>query len=148
MPFTPPFRLGPFEVDSEGRLSPVVHEASPAFLFRWRDRVVRSRLALTDATAGRLMMRTVVGRVPSTADTEDETLRPRSFVLLRWLSRAVPEDWQMSLSPDHRVSLTTEMPVELPITAAALVTRITCFALALAPYLDMLDEAGVTTNVA
>jgi hypothetical protein len=68
MPFTPPFRLGPFEVDSEGRLSPVVHEASPAFLFRWRDRVVRSRLALTDATAGRLMMRTVVGRVPSPAD--------------------------------------------------------------------------------
>ncbi len=52
MTFDPPFRLGPFEVDSEGRLSPVVHEASPAFLFRWRDRVVRSRLALTDATDG------------------------------------------------------------------------------------------------
>jgi hypothetical protein len=148
MTFNPPFRLGPFEVDSEGRLSPVIHEASPAFLFRWRDRVVRSRLALTDATAGRLTMQTVVGRVPSTAVSEDATLRPRSFVLLHWLSHVVPMDWQMDLSPDHRVSLTTEMPVELPITAAALVTRITCFALALAPYLDMLDEAGVTTNVA
>jgi hypothetical protein len=148
MTFDPPFRLGPFEVDSEGRLSPVVHEASPAFLFRWRDRVVRSRLALTDATAGRLTMQTVVGRVPSTAVSEDETLRPRSFVLLHWLSHEVPKDWQMSLSPDHRVSLMTEMPVELPITAAALVTRITCFALTLAPYLDLLDEAGVTTNVA
>ncbi len=135
-------------MDSDGRLSPVEHEASPAFLFRWRDRVVRSRLALTDATTGQLTMQTVVGRVPSTADTKDETLRPRSFVLLHWLSRAVPDDWQMSLSPDHRVSLTTEMPVDLPITAAALVTRITCFALALAPYLDLLDEAGVTTKVA
>ena len=87
--------------------------------------------------------------VPSTAVSEDATLRPRrTFALLHWLSHVVPMDWQMDLSPDHRVSLTTEMPVELPITAAALVTRITCFALALAPYLDMLDEAGVTTNVA
>jgi hypothetical protein len=148
MTFDPPFTLGPFEVDSEGRLSPIEHQASPAFLFRWRDRVVRSHLALTDATTGRLSMQTVVGRIPSTAVTPDETLRPRSFALLHWLSNGVPKDWQMRLSPDHRVSLTTEVPVELPITAVALVTRITCFALALAPYLDLLDEAGVTTRAA
>ena len=148
MTFDAPFTLGPFEVDSEGRLSPIEHQASPAFLFRWRDRVVRSHLALTNATTGRLSMQTVVGRIPSTAVTPDETLRPRSFALLHWLSHGVPTDWQMSLSPDHRVSLKTEMPVELPITAVALVTRITCFALALAPYLDLLDEVGVTTRAA
>jgi hypothetical protein len=116
MTFDPPFTLGPFEVDAEGRLSPIEHQASPAFLFRWRDRVVRSRLALTNTTTGGLTMQTVVGRVPSTAVTPDETLRPRSFALLHWLSHGVPKDWQMSLSPDHRVSLMTEMPVELPIT--------------------------------
>ena len=31
----------------------------------------------------------------------------------------------------------------MPITAAALITEITRFLLALAPYLDLLDEAGL-----
>ena len=148
MTFNPPFRLGPFEVDSEGRLSPVVHEASPAFLFRWRDRVVRSRLALTDATLGRLTMQTVVGRVPSTAVSADETLRPRSFVLLHWLSHEVPKDWQMSLSPDHRVSLMTESSSRIADHGGRPGNQDHLLRIGAGPYLDLLDEAGVTTNVA
>ena len=119
MPFDAPFRLGPFGwMPRVGfrRVHGVAGVPVP---------LPRSRGAIAFGAGGwhggPMTMQTVVGRVPSTADTEDETLRPRSFVLLHWLSRAVPEDWQMSLSPDHRVSLTTEVPVELPITAAALV---------------------------
>jgi hypothetical protein len=44
MPFDAPFKLGPFMVDSEGRLSPGEPAKAPAFLFRWDDRVVRARL--------------------------------------------------------------------------------------------------------
>ena len=39
MPFDAPFKLGPFSVDSEGRLSPREPAAAPAFLFRWHNRV-------------------------------------------------------------------------------------------------------------
>jgi hypothetical protein len=45
MPFGAPFKLGPFTVDSEGRLSPCESELIPAFLFCWRDRIVHARLA-------------------------------------------------------------------------------------------------------
>lgn len=140
MPFDAPFKLGPFEVDSEGRLSPGDPPASPAFLFRWHGRVVRSRLAQADDSAGRLSLQVMMGRVPSTASARDETLRPRSFAFLHWLARAVPPGWRVHLAPDHRMWLETEAGIALPITAADLITTITCLALDLAAYLDLLDE--------
>lgn len=146
MPFVAPFKLGPFTVDAEGRLSPRQPGAAPAFLFRCHGRVVRSRLAQFGAAETGLVLQAEValGWVPSTAGVNDETERRRSFALVHWLTRVVPAGWRVRLSPDHRVWLEAETPIGLPITAAALVTRIACFALDLAPYLDLLDETGVT----
>jgi hypothetical protein len=56
----------------------------------------------------------------------------------------VPPDWRVSLLPDHRVLLETEAPIDLPITAAALLSRITSFVLELAPFVELLDETGLT----
>ena len=146
MPFDAPFRLGPFTVDSEGRLTPFAPVDAPAFLFRWRDRVTRARLMQDDAAGGRLVLQTTLGRVASTAGTPDETLRPRSFALLHWLSQAVPPGWQVRLLAEHRVRLETGTIVSLPITAAALLGEVTAFLLALAPYLDLLDEVGLVAG--
>jgi hypothetical protein len=42
------------------------------------------------------------------------------------------------------VWLETETRIALPITAAALITETTRFLLVLSPYLDLLDEVGLT----
>jgi hypothetical protein len=144
MPFDAPFKLGPFTVDSGGRLSPGEPDKIPAFLFRWRDHIVRARLTEASPRDGRLALQSTLGRVPSTASVSDETLRPRSFAALRWLPRSVPADWRVSLLADHCVWLETETRIALPITAAALITEITQFLLVLAPYLDLLDEEGLS----
>lgn len=144
MPFDAPFRHGPFTVDSEGRLSPFAPDGAPAFLFRWRDRAVRARLMQENAEGGQLALQTTLARVASTAGTPDETLRPRSFALLHWLARSMPSEWQVRLMADHRVQLETSTAIALPITAAALLTEVTTFLLALAPYLDLLDEVGLS----
>jgi hypothetical protein len=145
MKFDVPFKLGPFIVDSSGRLSPLAPDVPPVFLFRWHERLVRARLAQqADPSEGlALVAEVALGRVPSTAATYDETARPRSFALVRWLSRVVPAGWHLGLTPDHRIWLEVETPIGMPITAAALLTRITCFAMELGPYLDLLDETGV-----
>jgi hypothetical protein len=82
--------------------------------------------------------------VASTAGTPDDTLRPRSFALLHWLNSATPTDWRVSLTADHLVRLVTETRIALPITATALLSELTIFLLALAPYLDLLDEVGLS----
>jgi hypothetical protein len=145
MPFGAPFKLGPFTVDSGGRLSPGEPGKIPALLFRWRDHIVRARLAASSPKDGRLALRTTLGRVPSTASVSDETLRPRSFTALRWLPRSVPPGWRVLLLADHRVWLETESCIALPITAAALISEIVQFLLTLGPYLDLLDEEGLST---
>ena len=106
--------------------------------------MVHSRLAQSDAATGRLTLQTTLARVTSTAATTDELLRPRSFALLRLLSGTVPANWRVSLLPDHRVWLETDAPIDLPITAAALLSRITSFVLELAPFVELLDESGLT----
>jgi hypothetical protein len=144
MPFDAPFKLGPFTVDAEGRLSPLSPEAPPAVLFRWRDRVMRAGLVREDGSGDKLVLQATLGRVASTAGTRDETLRPRSFALVHWLADAMPAEWRLSLTADHRVRLVTETAIALPITATALLSELTLFLLALAPYLDLLDEVGLS----
>ena len=63
---------------------------------------------------------------------------------MHWLARSVPSGWRVTLLADHRVWLETETRIALPITAAALITEITRFLLALAPFVDLLDEEGLT----
>lgn len=146
MPFDAPFRLGPFSVDSAGRLSPSEPTAAPAFLFRWHDRVVRARLRQADAATGQLTLQVAPARVRSTASAADETLRPRSFAFVHWLGRVLPPTWRVVLLADHRVWMETDTPIALPITAVGLITEITCFALDLAPYLELMDEIGLTPS--
>ena len=97
------FKLGPFTVDSAGGLSPCDPAKSPAFLFRWHDRTVRARLDKADNEIGRLILQATLARVRSSANTPDESLRPRSFALLRWLERSTPPTWRVALLADHRV---------------------------------------------
>ena len=53
MRFDAPFKLGPFSIDAEGRLTPYEPASAPAFLFRWHDRVVRARLVRGSLRASR-----------------------------------------------------------------------------------------------
>src|ERR1700704_1767043 len=94
------FKLGPFTVDSAGGLSPCDPAMAPAFLFRWHDRIVRARLDKADAETGRLNLQGMLARVSSSAGTPDESLRPRSFALLRWLERSTPSTWHVALLAD------------------------------------------------
>ena len=142
MPFDAPFMLGPFSVDATGRLAPGGPATMPAFLFRWGGRVVRARLRHAEADHGRLLLRCVLGRVASTAGAAED-VRPRSFAALHWLRGEVPPLWQVSLLPDHRVLLEAEADILVPITAAGLVAELAGFVLALAPYLELLEELGV-----
>lgn len=147
MPFDAPFMLGPFAVDAEGRLAPRDPDAMPDFMFRWRGRLVRARLCHATARHGRLILRTVLGRVPSTADTAAPDARMQSFTALRWLPRSLPACWQLGLLPDHSVLLRAEAEIPLPITASALLGELTGFALSLAPYLDLLESLGVSAGM-
>ena len=146
MLFDAPFTLGPFEIDCEGRLSPGEPDVVPAFVFRWHGRLVRARITTDSGDTGLLVLQVTLGRVRSTASSPDDMLRPRSFTLLRWLMRAAPTQWHVNLLADHRVWLETNRRIGLPITAAALITEITLFALELAPYLELLDERGLTLS--
>jgi hypothetical protein len=146
MPFDAPFKLGPFSVDAAGRLSPCEPAAAPAFLFRWHDRVVRARLNQANVETGQLTLQVTLARVRSTASAADETLRPRSFALVHWLGRMVPPTWRVVLLADHRVWMETDTPIALPITAVGLITEVARFALDLAPYLDLMDEIGLTLS--
>jgi hypothetical protein len=147
MPFDTPFMLGPFAVDSMGRLAPSDPNALPAFLLRWRDRTVRARFTECGPQNGEIRIRVAIGRIASTASPHDPDRRARSFALLRILPRALPPEWRIGLLPDHGVRLEAALPLTLPITATALLVQLTCFLVRLAPYLDVLDEAGVAGTV-
>ncbi len=143
MPFDSPFPLGPFLIAADGRLTPASEDARPSFTFRWRGRVMRADMIADD----RMTLRTVVGRVPSTA-SDRVTARRQSFELLRALSAHMPEGWRMSLLPDHRAVLEAGVTLPEPVTAANLLTAITDFLLRLAPYLDLIDESGMPAQAA
>lgn len=146
MPFDAPFMLGPFAVDAMGRLAPRGPSALPGFLLRWRGRVVHAKFEQSDPERSRLVLLATLGRVPSSASPRDSALRPQSFELLHLLPRAMPEAWQVKLLPDHRVQLQAYSQVTLPITATDLLVELTRFLLELAPYLDLLDEAGIAAG--
>jgi hypothetical protein len=149
MPFGSPFRLGPFIVDEAGRVSPGAPDRFPSFSVCWRDRVVHLRLAHAPAPGsaqGSLGVEVVLGRVPSTADggaASGAARREDAFAVLRGLPSVVPAGWEVAVLADHRVRLALETGLEVPTRATALVTEVTLLLLELAPYLDVLDEAGI-----
>ncbi len=136
--------MGPFRVDAAGGLVPIEPGAPPAFSFRWRDRLVHAALLPDCPPDRRLRLRARLGRMPSSARPAEAARRGPGFALLRDLHAALPEGWQVGLSPDHGVLLEAARPVPVPVTATGLVSEVTCFLLTLAPYLDVLDEAGLT----
>ncbi|HEY2131373.1 MAG TPA: hypothetical protein VGH36_00105 [Acetobacteraceae bacterium] len=144
-----PFRRGPFAVDEAMRLSPAEAADTPAFRLRWRDRAVHVRMAQAPdgSDSGVLALRTIVGRVPSTAERavgrEGAARRRRAFsVMLGWPG-LLPRTWCVRLLSDHRVGLEAELRLELPASAATLLGALSLFLLELAPYLDLLDETGM-----
>jgi hypothetical protein len=142
MAFKEPFILGPFSVDAEGRLSPARQSVSPGFSVRWRGRVVHARLEQCVGHDGCLHIRSSLGRIPSTAS--DPVTPVGCFTMLRSLLSALPPAWSARLLPDHQPQLEVETIVALPITVTNLVTELTLFLIALSPYLDLMDRAGVT----
>ena len=148
MPMPTPILLGPFLVDAEGRLAPRDQDAFPAFNFLWRGRSVHADMTQGEPRDGRLKLRTVLGRVPSTAGDDWTGRRPQSFASLRAVRRDLPDAWQIQLLPDHSALLEADVAITLPITAIGLVTELTRFLLFLSPYLDLLDEGGVTRAAA
>ena len=152
MPLDAPFRLGPFLVDTNGRLQPGEPGLFPSFRLGWRGCPVQARLDSApdgaSVPAG-LALTAVVGRVPSTAGRDparSRALRDATFDALRSLEGGAAA--RLRLLPDHRVAMEAMRPVAMPASAGDLVTQITCFLLDLAPYLDVLAEAGVPVETA
>jgi hypothetical protein len=142
MKFAPPSSLGPFSVDPLGRIAPRSGGELPRFSFQWRARRLTAELLRTD-TDGSLTISAWLGRVPSSAGPDDAGRRINSFATLRGLLDTLPSDWRVRLTPDHQVSLEAAITLTWPASAVALMAEITGFLLALAPYLDVLDEAAV-----
>jgi hypothetical protein len=65
------------------------------------------------------------------------------FQMLRNVLGALPDTWTARLLPDHQSQLEVETVVALPITVTNLVTELTLFLLALSPYLELMDQAGL-----
>jgi hypothetical protein len=142
MPLDAPLKLGPFSVDSNGRLTPSTPDRFPSFSVTWRGHVVLARLTDAGADDGTLALQAVLGRVPSTGrpDAPGKLPREAAFATLRGLQRTLPRDWKLGLRPDHRIVAETQVTLGLPTSADDLVTQLTLFLLRLAPYLDLLDE--------
>jgi hypothetical protein len=143
MPLDTPLTLGPFKVDREGRLAPSTPDQFPAFRVQWRRRDVTARLASSEGTRGTLALEAVLGRVPSTGPMQAPATAAReaAFATLHALPRTLPPGWRLALRPDHRIALEAHIALDLPTSAASLLTEVTLFLLRLAPYLDLLAEA-------
>jgi hypothetical protein len=138
-----PLTLGPFRVGPDGALEPTSADAAPKFTCHWRNRTVHASVLPGDQSDWRLQMRAPLARMPSSARPPEAARRLASFALLRDLPVTMPDAWRIGLTADHRVVLEAERRARLPLTATALITEITLFLLALSPYLDVLDAAGL-----
>jgi hypothetical protein len=154
MSFEGPFRLGPFLVDTQGRVQPSEPGHFPRFHAVWRGCPVQASLDADGAAeetaapggAANLLLSAIVGRVPSTAGADaarNQQRRSAAFGALQALVGGAAQGPHLRLLPDHRVAMQAVRPVAMPASAADLLTQITCFLLDLGPYLDLLAEADV-----
>jgi hypothetical protein len=125
--------LGPFAVGPDGTLSPRQPGLRPALRFAWRGRQCDA-----EWQDGRLCLRAIAGRIPSTADRGQT--RGRAFAAAAAMPPELPEGWRLRLTPDHRLALEAEVHPQA--TAVSLLGAMVGFAMALDPYLDRLEEAG------
>ncbi|MGX9964524.1 hypothetical protein ACVFYP_14435 [Roseomonas sp. F4] len=133
-----PLPHGPFLIAHDGRLTPV---GRPALHFAWRGRGCEAVVS-----PGHISLTAQAGAVPYTA--ERPSARPGAFAALEAMPADLPEGWRLRLMPDHRVRLETDMELPGSTTATALVSAMVGFALALDPYLDRLESAGMAAGIA
>ncbi len=135
----PAGRLGSFDVDQGGRLSPGLPASTLAMEFRWRERPVTTSLrAEGDAPSGTMVFRTRIGRMPSSATAA--AARPDAFELLRCLPALLPPRWTLMLGADHSLQIEAELSVAMPAMASDLLVPAVRFCLAASPLLDLLEE--------
>ncbi len=140
--------LGSFSVDELGRISLGQGETG-GFGFRWRGRPVALEVSGA-AAAGpgggasrcRVRITAQAGRVPSSALAAER--RPDALQLTRLLGNALPEGWRVRLLADHRLEIEAEESLPFPALVGELMVPATRFAIRLGPYLDVLDEHGMT----
>jgi hypothetical protein len=113
----------------------------PALRFAWRGRPCEARLS-----HGKVSLSVSAGVVPYTAERPAD--RPGAFAAIEALPAELPGGWRLRLLPDHRLRLEAEHDLAAPMTAIVLVGAMVRFALALDPYLDRLESAGVVAGVA
>ncbi len=142
MPFDAPLTLGPFQVDRDGRLSPMSAETFPTFNVTWMGRQVWATMI---GAGGGLRLSVVAGRVPSTAGAMEDRRRGVLGAVGR-LPALLPDDWTARLQADHRVVLASEVTIAMPPTVTELVTALTLFLLSLTPYLELLDGTGLAST--
>jgi hypothetical protein len=133
-----PFPHGPFLVEPDGGLHPT---RAPTLRFAWRGRPCRVRVE-----DGAAQLAALVGGVPYTAERPGD--RPGAFAAIHALPAELPRGWRLRVLPDHRLMLETMRALPAPTTAVALVGAMVGFALALDPYLERLDSAGVAVGTA
>ena len=132
------FPHGPFLVEPDGALRAT---RTPALRFAWRGRGCEARIedGMVSLSAG-------AGAVPYTAERPAE--RRAALAAIADLPGQLPQGWRLSVLPDLRLRLETALPLQAPTTAIALVAAMVGFVLALDPYLDRLDSAGVLAGTA
>jgi hypothetical protein len=139
MPIDAPLALGPFCIDVMGRLSARLPDRDARFSFVWRNRLMQARLADTV-----LEMQAVVGRVPSTAALPTARQeRMQIFAFLPRLPALLPPEWRAFLAADHRLLMQTSLALATSPVITDLLAAMTMRLISLAPYLDVLEEAGV-----
>ena len=128
---------GPFLVGNDGSLTPL---RNAAMRFTWRGRGCEATLS-----EGQINLAAQAGEVPYTA--EQPLARPGAFAALEQMPAALPVGWRLRLMPDHRVRLEAAFDLHGDTTATALVSAMVGFALALDPYLDRLESAGMAVSL-
>lgn len=130
--------LGPFAVTPDGALSPRAAHETPALRFAWRGRACRAEFAQDG-----LRIAADAARIPSTAEPGAD--RRLAFATVAGLPARLPQGWRARLMPDHRLRLEAAAPFSAPANATALVASLVRFVLALDPYLDSLEAAGLAS---
>jgi hypothetical protein len=130
------FPLGPFLVEADGKLSFRREGTSPSFSFIWRERRFSAVLQ-----TGVMRLTGVIGQVPSSAGGKER--RDAALAALRMVPRLLPHRWVLRLRPDHRLLLEVEQPMDWPAHISALLQPLVGFLLAIAPYLDLVEEADL-----
>lgn len=133
-------RLGPFEVGTDGALSPSGADGPVRFAFVWRGRRVQAELA----AERRLRFAIAAARVPYTA--EQATRRAAVLTAVLALRAAGEPQPCVVLSPAHEVRLEWQVTLEAT-TASRLVAAATRFVLLVEPLLELLEEEGALAPV-